>query len=273
MASSPADAHAVGPPRADARRAIGLDRAERMNRARAEAERHAVAPIAATLSDRTADAPAAQRRRREMRTPRSRSDLPRRGDGAAARAQRIPTGRRLGTAQRLQDDAGATEAARPFPFLPTLEPLDYSRDYLAALDVPRVLYKCVGNQTAAELLAWADALDAGGGRDACVLVGAPTSARAQGAHALGLPAGYDLLRARRAALPGRRRDRQAPRPQAGRGRVPPPQASGRLPLLHLADSVRRQRDEVTALRLRAAPRAREPRAGAPRASRLKAGSR
>src|SRR5579872_2581477 len=75
----------------------------------------------------------------------------------------------------LQDEAGRTEAARPFPFLPTLEPLDYARDYLAALDVPRVFYKCVGSQTAAELLAWVEALEAGGGRDACVLVGAPTS--------------------------------------------------------------------------------------------------
>ena len=98
----------------------------------------------------------------------------------------------------LQDESGRTEAARPFPFLPTLEPLDYSREYLAALDVPRVLYKCVGNQTAAELLAWAEALDAGGGRDACVLVGAPTSGRPQGAPGLGLPAAYDLLRARAA---------------------------------------------------------------------------
>jgi hypothetical protein len=33
----------------------------------------------------------------------------------------------------LQDESGRTEAARPFPFLPTLEPLDYSRDYLAVL--------------------------------------------------------------------------------------------------------------------------------------------
>jgi hypothetical protein len=96
----------------------------------------------------------------------------------------------------LQDEAGRTEAARPFPFLPTLEPLDYSRDYLAALDVPRVLYKCVGNQTAAELLAWVDTLEAGEGRDACVLVGAPTSAGAQEAGALRLSAAYDLLRAR-----------------------------------------------------------------------------
>jgi len=97
----------------------------------------------------------------------------------------------------LQDETGRTEAARPFPFLPTLEPLDYSRDYLAALDVPRVLYKCVGNQTGAEFLAWVDALEAGG-RDACVLVGAPTRAGAQGAGALGLLAAYDLLRGRSA---------------------------------------------------------------------------
>ena len=90
----------------------------------------------------------------------------------------------------LQDEAGRTDAARPFPFLPTLEPLEYSRDFLAALEVPRVLYKCVGNQSAAGLAAWVDALEAGG-RDACVLVGAPSSA--QGAGALGLRTAYELL--------------------------------------------------------------------------------
>ena len=90
----------------------------------------------------------------------------------------------------LQDEAGRTDAARPFPFLPTLEPLEYSRDFLAALEVPRVLYKCVGNQSAAGLGAWIDALEAGG-RDACVLVGAPSSA--QGAGALGLRTAYELL--------------------------------------------------------------------------------
>src|SRR5215470_9676557 len=98
----------------------------------------------------------------------------------------------------LQDEAGRTDASRPFPFLPTIEPLDYSRAYLAALDVPRVLYKCVGNQTPAELLAWVDAIEAGGGRDACVLVGAPTSTGGQRAGALGLSTAYDLL-GRRAA--------------------------------------------------------------------------
>jgi len=90
----------------------------------------------------------------------------------------------------LQDEAARTDAARPFPFLPTLEPLDYSRDFLAALEVPRILYKCVGNQSPAELMAWVDALEAGG-RDACVLVGAPSSA--QGAGALRLRTAYELL--------------------------------------------------------------------------------
>ena len=98
----------------------------------------------------------------------------------------------------LQDEAGRTEAARPFPFLPTLEPLDYARDYLAGLDVPRVLYKCVGNQTPAEFVAWVGAFEAGGGSDACVLVGAPTSAGPRREGALGLAAAYDLLRARAA---------------------------------------------------------------------------
>src|SRR4051812_31844849 len=62
--------------------------------------------------------------------------------------------------------------------------------------MPGGLHKRAGNQTADELLAWADALDSGGGRDAGVLVGAPTRARAHGTRGLGLPAAYDLLRGR-----------------------------------------------------------------------------
>src|SRR5215471_7430276 len=120
--------------------------------------------------------------RRGDETPMLRDDILRRPDGLVL--------------YDLQDEAGRTQAGRPFPFLPTLEPLDYSRNYLAALDVPRVLYKCVGNQTAAELLAWVDKLEAGEGRGACVVAGAPTSAGAQGAGALRLSAAYDLLRAR-----------------------------------------------------------------------------
>jgi hypothetical protein len=90
----------------------------------------------------------------------------------------------------LQDEAARTDAARPFPFLPTLDPLDYSRDFLAGLEVPRILYKCVGNQGPAELAAWVDGLEVAG-RDAFVLVGAPSSA--QDAGALRLRTAYELL--------------------------------------------------------------------------------
>jgi hypothetical protein len=110
----------------------------------------------------------------------------------------------------LQDEAGRTGAERPFPFLPTLEPMDYARDYLAALPIPKVLYKCVANMERRDFLAWLGGFSHG--RDACVLVGAPSSKSVQAAtqggsegspHAsdgisarsLGLPEAYEMLRA------------------------------------------------------------------------------
>src|SRR5881396_3631590 len=33
----------------------------------------------------------------------------------------------------LQDEAGRTAEERPFPFLPTMEPADYARDYLSGI--------------------------------------------------------------------------------------------------------------------------------------------
>jgi hypothetical protein len=89
----------------------------------------------------------------------------------------------------LQDEAARTGAARPFPFLPTMDPLDYSRDYLAELDVPRVLYKCVGHHSRESFSRWLDAVDP---RDACVLVGAPSRAVAGPAGGFGLQAAYAL---------------------------------------------------------------------------------
>jgi hypothetical protein len=96
----------------------------------------------------------------------------------------------------LQDEAGRTGAERPFPFLPTLEPMDYARDFLADLDIPRILYKCVANLGPEAFHAWMDALAAPPGRDACVLVGAPTSAAAGAPGTLTLPAAYALARGR-----------------------------------------------------------------------------
>jgi 5,10-methylenetetrahydrofolate reductase len=107
----------------------------------------------------------------------------------------------------LQDEAGRNGVERPFPFLPTLDPMDYARDFLAGLPISKVLYACVGNRSRADFLAWADALAASPTGDACVLVGAPSSKTPSGAAttgspspgdpaSLGLPEAYALLRGR-----------------------------------------------------------------------------
>jgi hypothetical protein len=88
----------------------------------------------------------------------------------------------------LQEEPGRAGGERPFPFLPTLEPLEYARDRLAPLDIPKVLYKCVANLDRAGFLEWMRAVRAG--RDACVLVGAPSSLQAGG---LALPEAYAML--------------------------------------------------------------------------------
>lgn len=88
----------------------------------------------------------------------------------------------------LQEEPGRTGAPRPFPFLPTLEPADYARSQLASLPIPKVLYKCVADLDRDGLKAWMRDFNAD--RDACVLVGAPTSGHAP---ALPLAEAYALL--------------------------------------------------------------------------------
>jgi hypothetical protein len=95
----------------------------------------------------------------------------------------------------LQDEAGRNGTERPFPFLPTLEPLEYARDFLDGLPLPKILYKCVANLDRAAFEAWTGSM-AGPGRDACVLVGAPTSNPGSGNAGLGLREAYGLLRDR-----------------------------------------------------------------------------
>ncbi len=109
----------------------------------------------------------------------------------------------------LQDEAARTGVERPFPFLPTLEPMDYARDYLAGLSVPKVFYKCVANLSREDFRAWLDACSPD--EDAYVLVGAPASMSRPGvvpgaqpqsapglaggsAPSLALPEAYGLMR-------------------------------------------------------------------------------
>lgn len=91
----------------------------------------------------------------------------------------------------LQDEPGRTGSARPFPFLPTLDPLEYARDHLAGLRAPAIVYRCVAKDTEADFSRWLDRFAAGGTRDLAVFVGAPTA----GAGGLHLKAAYALARA------------------------------------------------------------------------------
>jgi hypothetical protein len=77
----------------------------------------------------------------------------------------------------LQDESARTGLERPFPFLPTLEPMEYARDYLAALPIPKVIYKCIAKMDRADLLNWLGGCSPS--QDAYVLVGAPTGAPAR----------------------------------------------------------------------------------------------
>ncbi|WP_348943708.1 methylenetetrahydrofolate reductase [Chitinibacter sp. FCG-7] len=71
----------------------------------------------------------------------------------------------------IQDEADRTDAARPFPFMATLDPLVYSRDYLAALAVPKINYRCVGKYSPDAFRADVSAM-ADGGEGVSVFVGA-----------------------------------------------------------------------------------------------------
>lgn len=90
----------------------------------------------------------------------------------------------------LQDERGRTPGERPFPFLPTHDPLDYAQR-LAASSVTPVVYRCVTGDSPAQLDGWFERC----GEGPIVLVG--VSSRGQGGLSL------DEAYARWAALPRR----------------------------------------------------------------------
>jgi len=47
----------------------------------------------------------------------------------------------------IQDESSRTDAERPFPFMRTMLPQDYSNNYLSALKIPRIIYQSVGKYT------------------------------------------------------------------------------------------------------------------------------
>lgn len=51
----------------------------------------------------------------------------------------------------IQDEASRTQEKRPFPFMATLDPFEYSEQHLKNLDVPKIIYRAVGKYSEAEL--------------------------------------------------------------------------------------------------------------------------
>ena len=79
----------------------------------------------------------------------------------------------------IQDEGERIAAPRPFPFLPTLDPETYARSHLAALPVPKVVYRCVNRDTPETFARWLDDVNGSAAQRLAVLVGAPSqSARA-----------------------------------------------------------------------------------------------
>ncbi|TYQ15428.1 UNVERIFIED_CONTAM: 5,10-methylenetetrahydrofolate reductase [Acetivibrio alkalicellulosi] len=47
----------------------------------------------------------------------------------------------------IHDDKDRNQNIRPFPFIETIDPLEYSEDYLKELKIPKIVYRCVGKYT------------------------------------------------------------------------------------------------------------------------------
>lgn len=54
----------------------------------------------------------------------------------------------------IQDESTRTNEKRPFPFIKTLDPCEYSQNYLEELKTPRIVYRAVGNYTTETFTKW-----------------------------------------------------------------------------------------------------------------------
>ncbi|MBO7747182.1 methylenetetrahydrofolate reductase [Paenibacillus sp. MWE-103] len=89
----------------------------------------------------------------------------------------------------VQEESDRIEADRPFPYLKTIDPTAYSETYLSGVDVPKIIYRCVGQDSEAQLARWLRA-DPDEDRFA-VFVGASSSRQEV---TLRLPDAYDMSR-------------------------------------------------------------------------------
>ncbi len=89
----------------------------------------------------------------------------------------------------LQDEAARMSTPRPFPFLPTIDPLTYAQQHLGRLSLPKIVYRCVSGDTPEHLAHWLSSSRAAS--PARVLVGAPSR---RTAATLPLRDAYELAR-------------------------------------------------------------------------------
>ncbi|MBL0686928.1 MAG: methylenetetrahydrofolate reductase [Sulfurospirillum sp.] len=54
----------------------------------------------------------------------------------------------------IQDESDRTQKIRPFPFMDTVEPCTYAREYLEVMDFPIIAYRSVGKYTKEEFTNW-----------------------------------------------------------------------------------------------------------------------
>jgi hypothetical protein len=73
----------------------------------------------------------------------------------------------------IQDEPGRNGEARPFPYLPTIAPDIYASGALAELEIPKIVYRCVGAHSRDVFLRWIDSVRAAPDRRLGVFVGAP----------------------------------------------------------------------------------------------------
>ena len=93
----------------------------------------------------------------------------------------------------IQDEPGQSGQARPFPFLPIVDPEVYAHEALAELTIPKIVYRCVGAQPREVFSSWIDTIRAGAERRLSVFVGAPRGRSRS--PALPLTEAYALARA------------------------------------------------------------------------------
>lgn len=54
----------------------------------------------------------------------------------------------------IQDESSRTDEKRPFPFIQTMNPCEFSKQYLQGLKTPRIIYRAVGKYTKEEFTKW-----------------------------------------------------------------------------------------------------------------------